>query len=77
MLIPLDAQMFLSMTKAALALMILAMMSWSMFPFVNHASLEEERLHLPDRLSINCDLCVGRCVHLHQLGLLPIDLEPW
>ena len=27
-------------------------------------------------LSTNCDWCVGSCVHLHQLGLLPVDLEP-
>ena len=42
---------------------------------VNHTSQVDERLHLPDGLSINCDWCVGSCVHLHQLGLLPVDLE--
>ena len=72
-----DTQMFLSMTKVALALPILAVMSRSVPPcFVNHASQEDQRLHLPDGLSTNCDWCVGSCVHLHQLGLLLVDLEP-
>ena len=43
---------------------------------VSHASLVDKRLHLPDGLSTNCDWCVGSCVHLYQLGLLPGDLEP-
>ena len=43
---------------------------------VNHASQADERLHLPDGLSTNCDWCVGSCVHLHQFSLLSVDLEP-
>ena len=43
---------------------------------VNHAFQVDERLHLRDGLSTNRDWCVGSCVHLHQLGLLPVDLEP-
>ena len=41
---------------------------------VNHASQVDERLQPPDGLSTKCDGCVGSCVHLHQLGLLPVDL---
>ena len=43
---------------------------------VNHASQVDERLHLPDGLLAICGGTVGSCVHLHQLGLLPVDLEP-
>ena len=43
---------------------------------VIHAFQVDERLHLRDGLSTNRDWCVGSCVHLHQLGLLPVDLEP-
>ena len=43
---------------------------------VNHTSQIDERLHLPDGLSTNCDWCIDSCVHLHQLCLLPVDLEP-
>ena len=43
---------------------------------VNQATQVDERLHLPDVLSTNCDWCVGNCVHLHKLGLLPVDLVP-
>ena len=42
----------------------------------NHTSQVDERLHLPYGLSTNCDWCVGSCVHLHQLSLLSVDLEP-
>ena len=43
---------------------------------VNHASQVDKRVHLPDGLSTNCDWCVGSCVHLRQLSLLSVDLEP-
>ena len=46
------------------------------FLLVNQASQVDERLHLPDGLSTKCDWCVGCCVHLQQLGLFPVDLEP-
>ena len=42
----------------------------------NYTSQVDERLHLPDGLSTSCDWCVDSCVHLHQLGLLHVDLEP-
>ena len=43
---------------------------------VNHTSQVDERPHLPYGLSTNCDWCVGSCVHLHQLSLPSVDLEP-
>ena len=43
---------------------------------INHGSQVDKRLHLPDGLSTNCDWCVGSCVYLHQLGFLPVNLEP-
>ena len=76
MLIPPDAQIFLSMAKAALALPILADISVCASLMVNHTSQVDERLHLPHGLSTNCDWCVGSCVHLHQLSLLSVDIEP-
>ena len=77
MLIPPDTQMCLSMTKAALALPILAVTSRSVTPcWSTTLPSQTKDPHLPDRFPTNCDWCVGSCVHLNQLGLLPVDLEP-
>ena len=43
---------------------------------VNGTSKVEERIHLPDGLSPDCDWCVGGGVDLHQLSFLPVDLKP-
>ena len=76
-LIFLEAQMFLSMTKAALALLILAVTSLSVAPLsVNGTSKVEEGIHLPDGLSPDCNWCVDSGVDLHQLSFLPVDLKP-
>ena len=43
---------------------------------VNGNSTVEERIHLPDGLSRDCNWCVGSGVDLHQLSFLPADLKP-
>ena len=73
MLISPDAQMFLSMIISADSGCDVSVCASLL---VNHTSQEDERLHLPVGLSTNCDWCVSSCVNFHQLGLLPVDLEP-
>ena len=74
-LIFLEAQAFLSMTKAALALLILAVTSLSVAPLSVNGTSKVEGIHLPDGLSPDCDWCVGSGVDLHQLSF-PVDHKP-